>query len=288
MALEPSRALPVAILASTLSPALIFTLTNAASFPAPMAANKPIIVIVSGAWHVSESYAKLTAALKKAGHDIEVPRLPSMNLARPPTASLASDTEFIRNFVKDLVDQGRNIVALMHSYGGQVGTNALYGLQADNKKKGGVSQLIYMSAFAQPEGWSMIDKVEEFSQGDLIPLAFDFADDKTVVSRDYKMLLVGDTTLPAAEVDAYIGSLVRWNGQGMYDRIENAAWRDVPTISYIQTTQDMTVPLVYQQSMVEVMRKAGREVRIVEIETGHCPNFTTTSEVVAAVNKFLS
>ena len=102
------------------------------------------------------------------------------------------------------------------------------------------------------------------------------------------MLLVGDTMLPVAEVNEYINTLGRWNGQGMYDRIENAAWRDVPVISYIQTTQDVTVPLVYQQSMVEVMQEAGREVRTVEIETGHCPNFSATSEVVDAVKKFLS
>ena len=120
--------------------------------------------MISGAWHVPESYAKLKDALKKAGHEVEVPRLPSMNQARPPTANLASDTKFIRTLVKELVDEGRSVVALMHSYGGQVGTNALYGLQPDDKTKGGVSQLIYMSAFAQPEGWSMIDKVEEFGQ----------------------------------------------------------------------------------------------------------------------------
>ncbi|EDU42157.1 alpha beta-Hydrolase [Pyrenophora tritici-repentis] len=261
--------------------ALFFTLITAKA----MASHKPTIVIVSGAWHVPESYSKLTKALKKAGYEVHVPRLPSMNEARPPTANLESDTEFMRDFIKGLIDKGQTIAALMHSYGGQVGTNALYDLGLNNRSAG-VSQLIYMTAFAQEAGWSMIDKVEEFGQGDLIPLAFDFADDKTVVSRDPKTLLVGNTTLPESDVDAYLNTLVRWNGQCMYDRITKTAWKDIP-VSYIHTTQDMTVPFDYQKSMVEIMRKAGREVRTFEVESGHCPNFTATSDIVKAVEEIL-
>ncbi|PVH91943.1 alpha/beta-hydrolase [Periconia macrospinosa] len=247
----------------------------------------PTIVIVSGGWHVPESYSKLVDALKSAGYNVLAPRLPSMNESRPPTANLETDTSFVRSFVQDLITTGHNIVALMHSYGGQVGTNALNGLgESETPGSGRVSQLIYMTAFAQNEGWSMIDKVEEFGHGDLMPLAFDFADDKTVVSRDPKLLLVGGTTLPEAEVDAYINTFVRWNGQCMYDKISEAAWKGIPT-SYIYTTQDMTVPLDYQKSMVEIMRKGGREVRTFEVESGHCPNFSATSSVVDAVKEIL-
>lgn len=252
-----------------------------------MAQEKPTIVIVSGAWHVPDSYTKLTGALEKEGFKVLVPRLPSMNQARPPTANLETDSTFMREFVQDLVNKGTNVAALMHSYGGQVGTNALEGLGNPTAAGGRVSQLIYMTAFAQEAGWSMIDKVEEFGQGDLIPLAFDFADDKTVVSRDPKMLLVGEVPkLPEPEVDAYIATFMRWNGQAMYDKISKTAWRGIST-SYIMATQDMTVPLNYQQSMVELMTKAGREVRTFELESGHCPNFSQTSGVVNAVKTIL-
>ena len=250
-----------------------------------MANHKPTIVIVSGAWHVPESYSQLTKALEKTGYEVHVPRLPSVNGARPPTANLESDTEFMREFVTSLVDKGHTVAALMHSYGGQVGTNALHDLGL-HKKSAGVSQLIYMTAFALEAGWSMIDKVEEFGQGDLIPLALDFADDKTVVSRDPKTFFVGNTTLPESDVDAYLNILVRWNGQCMYDRITKTAWKDIP-VSYIHTTQDTTIPFDYQKSMVEIMRKAGRAVRTIEVETGHCPNFTATSDIVKAVDEIL-
>jgi pimeloyl-ACP methyl ester carboxylesterase len=83
---------------------------------------------------------------------------------RPPINDLATDTEAVRKFVQNLIDGGREVTVLMHSYGGQVGTNALYDLGVESRARqnlsGGVSHLIYMCAFALPEGGSMIKKVE--------------------------------------------------------------------------------------------------------------------------------
>lgn len=252
-----------------------------------MASSKPTIVIVHGAWHVPKSYDRLTDALRSAGYEVHLPALPSMNGQRPPTANLETDTEFIRSYVQDFVNKGQDVAALMHSYGGQVGTNALHGLgKSASCESSGVTHLIYMTAFAQESGKSMIDKVEESGHGELIPIAFDFADDKTVLSRDPKQFIVGNTALPEAEVDSYLATFGLWNGQCMYDRITNTAWKEIP-VSYIYTTQDMTVPHDYQKSMVEGMRAAGREVTTFEVETGHCPNLTATDAVVAAVKQIL-
>jgi hypothetical protein len=62
----------------------------------------------------------------------------------------------------------------------------------------------------------MIDGVRHFGHEELMPFAFGLADDMSRVSRDPKTLLVGETDLPAAEVDEYLAGLVRWNGQAMY------------------------------------------------------------------------
>ena len=47
----------------------------------------------------------------------------------------------------------------MHSYGGQVGTNALSGLGATKRaaegKPGGIIELVYLAGFAMVEGTSM-------------------------------------------------------------------------------------------------------------------------------------
>lgn len=123
-----------------------------------MASDKPAILLLCGGWHTPESYAKLIKALEAAGHDVHCPRHPSTKQERPPTASLAEDTVSMRAYVTKLVDEGRRVVAIAHSYGGQIASNSLYGLGLDARKEkglpGGVSDIVYMAAFALPEGTS--------------------------------------------------------------------------------------------------------------------------------------
>ncbi|KAL7628403.1 hypothetical protein AAE478_002605 [Parahypoxylon ruwenzoriense] len=251
-----------------------------------MDTTKPTIVLIHGGWHVPDSYSKLVNALRTIGYEVHVPRLPSVNESRPPNTDLSTDTGLVRSYVESLVEAGRTVIAIMHSYGGQVGTNSLCGLsRAARSQKGlsgGVSRLVYMSAFALPEGGSMISIVKHFGHESLMPVAFDFSEDDSCLSRDPKTLLVGEGAEPA-ELETYLSSMVRWNGKCMYQEISRCAWREIP-VTYIYTTKDMTVPLDYQKFMVEKMQAEGREVQTVELETGHCPNLTMTKELVAAVD----
>lgn len=58
-----------------------------------------------------------------------------------------------------LADKSKGIVALLHSYGGVVGTDALHGLSLQEMTShgahGGVRRLLYMSAFIPQEGQSL-------------------------------------------------------------------------------------------------------------------------------------
>ena len=83
-----------------------------------MAPDKPTLILIHGGWQVPSTYSKFTMPLRSAGYEVHVPRLPSMNEMRPPNANLADDTKFIRAYVESLVDAGRTVVAIMHSYGG--------------------------------------------------------------------------------------------------------------------------------------------------------------------------
>ena len=252
-----------------------------------MPPTKPTLVLIHGGWHTPSTYSKLTSSLQSAGYEVHVPSLPSMNGARPPTADLATDTALVRRYVESLIDAGHTVIAIMHSYGGQVGTNALHGLSLQRRQQpSGVARLIYMCAFALPEGVSMIDKVREFGHEHLIPLAFDFAEDDSCVDRDPKALLVGPG-VEDAEAGDYVSSMGRWNGRCMYQEVVQCAWREIP-VTYIYTSQDMTVPLEYQKSMVNLMKAEGREVQTFELETGHCPNLTKTTEVVDIVNEVVA
>ncbi|RAH70676.1 alpha/beta hydrolase [Aspergillus aculeatinus CBS 121060] len=247
------------------------------------------IVIVHGAWHSPSHYSDFTTALRKRGYEVHVPRLLTMNGVRPPNAHLEDDTDLIRTYVESLVEAGREVIVLMHSYGGQVGTNALTGLSTAQREaqglSGGVSQLVYIAAFAVTEGTSMIDLVEAHGHGEYMPLAFDFAEDKTTVSRDPKGLIVGPGRSDE-ELDAYVAAFRPHNGGAWYEKVQRCAWREIPRVAYIQATLDMNVPLQYQKDLVEVMeRETGSPVRTFEVETGHCPTFTKPEEVAAIVHE---
>jgi alpha-beta hydrolase superfamily lysophospholipase len=89
----------------------------------------PTILLIGGGWHTPQSYSKLTNQLEKAGYEVNVPTLPTMNGSRPPNADLNTDTNHVRSVAGELINKGHHLVVLMHSYGGQIGTNALHGTQ---------------------------------------------------------------------------------------------------------------------------------------------------------------
>ncbi|KAI1424752.1 alpha/beta-hydrolase [Xylaria sp. FL1777] len=248
---------------------------------------KPVIVIVHGAFLSPPCYAKLEAALTEAGFEVHVPELPTLNGARPPTSSLNEDTEFIRSYVERLLNDGHIVIAVLHSYGGQVGSNALAGMGVESRSarglKGGVSHIIYMTAFALLENMSSIDKVVEMGHIDLIPLAYDIAEDMITVERSPRERLLGPWD-DEAEAEKYVSNFKIWNGNAMYQKIERCAWREIP-ITYIYTSEDTCLPLIYQESMVERLRAEHIDVKTETLASGHSPQFTMPKEVADIVRR---
>ena len=255
-----------------------------------MATSKPDIVIVAGAWHPPAAYDELRKLLESQGYNVHVPYLPTLNGSRPPNADLYTDSEAIAKLVTGLADAGRSVSVLMHSYGGQVGTNALCGLSLESRKQqnlpGGVIRLVYFSGAVNLEGETMMDLVDKMGHTDFVPIAFDFAEDKTCISSDPKTLVVGPGLSDEA-LQNYVDILVRFNGFAMYQPLKHCSWREIP-VSYIFATNDMTFPMDYQNHMVAVMEAAGREVQKFTLETGHCPNITMPEELAKIVDQILA
>ncbi|KAJ0415783.1 alpha/beta-hydrolase [Aspergillus carlsbadensis] len=248
------------------------------------------IVLIPGAWHTPAAYAEFTTALRTLGHEVHVPRLTTLNGSRPPNTDLGTDTDLIRTYVESLASAGRSITVLMHSYGGQVGTNALAGLGRESRAAkglpGGVVGLLYIAAATLTEGRSMMDFVVEHGHGHLMELAFDFAGDGTCVSRDPKGLVVGGGRSDE-DTEAYIAGFERWNGKGFSGKLGACAWREIGEVGYLHATLDMTLPYEYQKDYVQLMRDAGVRVRTWELETGHCPTFTRFEEMAGIVDGFV-
>ena len=108
---------------------------------------RPTILVIHGAWHHPEFYAPFCKAFEDLGYEAVCPRLLTCNNDVPPTKKLEDDVALIRKTAQSLLDDGKTVIAVMHSYGGVVGTDALHGLA--------IKRLIYMTAFIPPSGSSL-------------------------------------------------------------------------------------------------------------------------------------
>jgi pimeloyl-ACP methyl ester carboxylesterase len=120
---------------------------------------KPTVLIIHGAWHHPAYFASVIDLLKAQGYDAVCPHLPTCNHDETPTKTLADDIALIRDTASTLADDGKEIIVLMHSYGGVVGTDALYGLSTSERVrqgfKGVLKRLVYMRAFIPHKGQSL-------------------------------------------------------------------------------------------------------------------------------------
>ncbi|PWY87802.1 hypothetical protein BO94DRAFT_623969 [Aspergillus sclerotioniger CBS 115572] len=82
------------------------------------------ILIVHGAYSLPQIWDDFSARLAGAGFAVACPRLPSCQDERPPTATLTEDVMAVRHAAQELLKTGHTILALVHSYGGIVASEA--------------------------------------------------------------------------------------------------------------------------------------------------------------------
>lgn len=94
------------------------------------------MVFVHGAWHIPQHYQEVMDQKERGFTDVHCPRLPSATELLPPpsTANLERDTISIKGAIKALIEDGRDVIVLMDSYEGVVGSNALDSLLATQRK----------------------------------------------------------------------------------------------------------------------------------------------------------
>lgn len=119
----------------------------------------PVILLIPGAWHQGSTFEPVANILRAKEYQAETITLPSVG--GPSSTSAYDDAEHIRKtYLLDLVAQGKDVILIMHSYGGVPGTECVKGLArkdlAAQGKPGGVVSLIYQSAFLLPVGASVV------------------------------------------------------------------------------------------------------------------------------------
>ena len=245
---------------------------------------KPTIVLVHGAWHVPAHYTDFIQQLEKAGFAVSCPLLPTCDETKRLTANMYSDAELVRDLVTSLLDKSLEVIMLLHSYGGAVGTEAIKGLSARERAakglSGGIVHLIYMCSFMlqvgeSVGGASLPRPVPE-------PVEMDEATGTTFLCEPPVKLFFADLEPQhAKEMEAL---LVRQSGPAMTDTITYPSWEQIP-VTYLRTLDDEVLFLDWQDRQIKAVQDKGVEVHVETFKSSHSPYLSMTGEMVDAVER---
>ncbi|KAF2196642.1 alpha/beta-hydrolase [Delitschia confertaspora ATCC 74209] len=209
--------------------------------------SKPTIVLAPGAWHTPDCFDAVRQQLHARGWETEAIAYPSVG-AEPPTKGLPHDAAAVREALERLADKGKEIVLVVHSYGGLVGQNAVEGLGYKQRKaqgkKGGVIMFVYLTAFVAPKGAT----IKQLLGGQFLPWM--------KIDGDY---CHADTPKEVFyhDVDAEgqkkaIAKLTHSCARIFTDEVLYEPWHDMSCMYFFCET-DKALPLFIQQQMAQAL-----------------------------------
>ena len=124
---------------------------------------RPTIILVHGGWQGPSTFSLLVPRLEKAGYSVFAPTLPSA-ATKPALPNFDEDVKIVHNAIQSVVDTGKEVIVVMHSYGAVVGCEALRGVRVkdmieplqinDDLEAGGVIKLVFLCGLVLPIGGS--------------------------------------------------------------------------------------------------------------------------------------
>lgn len=254
--------------------------------------SKSELIIVPGAWHSPEAFQPTTALLKKAGYTVHGVTLPSVG-ASPQVQSFDPDVQAVRSVIDKVLSAGKDAVVIMHSYGGVVGSEALaeylQTLQSGQKQGyGKVKRLVFVCAFALPEGASLMAALQ------FKPLPWFILDvrlsvslfprsthktnvivineqEKDIVKPDKPQEIFYNDIEPSV-AEPYISALRTQSYPTFSSQLTVAPYKIIPS-TYILCEKDNAIPVSAQEGMVAGAKAAAPSAfDVVErVDASHSP-----------------
>lgn len=259
----------------------------------------PAFALIPGAWHSPSHFDPVTSQLHSAGYSTQSLRLPSVGSPNPEDVSTTTDAEFIiKNVLQPLVDSGKDVVLVMHSYGSITGTAAAVGLSkadcAAAGLPGGIIGIILIAAFIVRDGeccvsgdypdWTVNNVCLTCDLSHAIPpsdqepiqaITLDVTADKALSTfyQDVPSSLASEAI--AQLLPHSINSFITPTGPTAWD---NPAYNNHR--AYIRTLQDVPIPLEAQNAM---LAGSGVEWDVRDFDTGHSPFLVKPGELAATL-----
>ncbi|KAG9675533.1 alpha/beta-hydrolase, partial [Aureobasidium melanogenum] len=248
-------------------------------------AEKPVIVIVPGGWHVPAHYAHLALKLNAHGYTVDCIESSSTNDEKDlPEDTWKEDISIVRNAITSHTEAGRNVAVVMHSFGGMAGSEAACGLgKKSSETSGSVIKMIYMSAFMFKEGQSRAD--------------FGHNEDWPNIARpddpqNPKMLF------PVEPMHYFYHDVPKQMSQRAIDNLcgmplahalntpSKVAWREIPT-AYIILEDDRALTKNAQEQLINAVKAEGVDVETTSLKSSHSPFLSMPAETAKAIRGFL-
>lgn len=236
----------------------------------------PTLIFVPGAWHTAETWSQTIAELEPKGFKCIAVTLPSTTSV---TAGLGDDVEAVQDAIRAESDEGRDVVLIVHSYGGLVGSSSIRGfakkahddsvksLVKDESSSGRVIGLALIATGFVKTGLSFLG-----ATGGKPPPQW-VADTEAGTARlivDPRDWFYHD--LPEEEGKAWVEKLTPHSLKSLAEGGEHAyaGWKDVPCW-FLVTLEDRALPGAFQEMLVQGAVAEGGDVTMRKIETSHSP-----------------
>ncbi|KAI1171684.1 Alpha/beta hydrolase fold-1 [Nemania sp. FL0916] len=215
-----------------------------------MASRKPIIFFSPGGYHSPWVFDNVSAALKERGFEATATSLVSVG-APDANIGLQDDVDHVRPQLVKLIDEGKEIILVGHSYGGLVVTNVAEGLgvkqRAAQGKTGGILMIIYMAALVLPAGTNISANYSPEAGWDKADGKFkNFINPPEPYTSFYHDV---EPSLAKKAVD----SLQPVPERLLLDLSTYEPWNEGFNVGYIFTEEDKILPLSKQKEMASVL-----------------------------------
>ncbi|KAM0720982.1 hypothetical protein Q7P37_003267 [Cladosporium fusiforme] len=247
----------------------------------------PTLVFVPGAWHKATCYDRVIEPLREK-HNINCVAVTLPSTTGNAEATFKDDVDAVRTAIATETTAGRDVIVVVHSYGGIVGESAVKGFTQASAAQdtptsanptGHVKALVLIATGFSITGLSFMDPFFGIP-----PPAWrvnketGFAD----IVTSPRQLFYGD--LEAEDAAYWVSQIMPQSLKALFEGGEHVytGWKDVP-VWFIGTVEDKGMPVAAQRLNVGMARGQGAVVHHTELISSHSPFLSMPEEVVEII-----
>ena len=253
--------------------------------------SKPTLVFIPGFWEGPAVFSKVINILNTDNvFPTQTIPLASTGTDGPNAKTFSSDVHAIRDAVETLVNKRREILLVMHSAAGYIGSQAIKNLSLAKRQErgqaGGVKKLVYLCGALLPENShhppapfyeTMVNSPCKH-HACVAEAHIQNRQDDQMRSKDPLRSLFND--FPAAEAERFAKEL-SWQPSTYIETVHvtYCAWKDIPSV-YLCCTQDQVIALEMQRQFADM---AGAKME--SCDAGHMVVLSQPERVVEFVTR---